>query len=311
VDDSQWSALLEASLLALLEAADEGVIVFDRDGRCRMMGRRTGELFGVDPAGYVGKERGVVLRALSRASDEAGVFLQTVAAEDLLEPPRMIAEIDVMRPRPRRIVWTSFPIVQRATVVGRLLILRDVTRERSAERAQKQLMTRIEQLSPNDVLTGALNQRRFREELDREHGRSTRAWDSYAILRADIDGMGDINDDFGAPVGDGVLEKVSECLRKSRREYDILARYENDEFVALLPGADAVAAKTVAERFVLAVRMHDFMLTGRKVTICVGCAVWVPPSGERGEDILRRAGVALFKARAGGKGRVSVDGGTE
>src|SRR5215472_598171 len=268
-DDTEWGVLMEASLLALLEAADEGVLVFDRDGRCRMIGRRAGELFGLDPASHVGRPRDEVLRAISSSSDEPDMLIQTVGVQDLLEPPRVIAEIDVMRPKPRRIVWTSFPVVRNASVIARLVLLRDVTRERSAERQSKQLVARIEQLSPTDTLTGLLNQRRFREELDREHGRCSRTWDGYAVLRIDVDGMAEINDDFGVPVGDGVLEKVAECLKGTRREYDIVARLEADEFVALLPSADAVAAHAVAERFVNAVRRFDFGLTGRRVTISV------------------------------------------
>jgi diguanylate cyclase (GGDEF)-like protein len=186
-----------------------------------------------------------------------------------------------------------------------------VTRERTAERALKQLQAHVDQLSPNDLLTGLLNQRRFKEELDREHGRSTRAWDSYAVLRVDVDGMSDLNSDFGSAAGDSILEKVAECLRTSRREYDIIARYEDDEFAALLPGADAVAATTVAERFVGAVRSHPFGIPTRAISICVGGGVWVPPSGERADDIFRRAGVAMFKARAAGRGRVHVDVGDE
>jgi GGDEF domain-containing protein len=282
LNETDWNALLEASLLALLEAADEGAIVFDREARCRMIGRRAGELFGIDPAAHVGKPRTDVLKAFAKATDEPDAFLQTFGLWDLQEPARVVAELEVTRPRPRRVVWTSFPVVREGAVVGRLVVVRDVTRERSAERAQKQLQARIEQLSPNDVLTGLLNQRRFREELEREHGRSSRAWDSYAILRADVDSMG-----------------------------DILARYEEDEFAALLPGADIVAAQTVADRFVDSVRTHAFDLGVRTISICVGGGVWVPPSGERGEDILRRAGVAMFKARAAGKGCVHIDAGGE
>jgi len=47
------------------------------------------------------------------------------------------------------------------------------------------------------------------------------------------------------------------------------------------------------------------------VSICVGGGVWIPPSAERGEEILRRAGVAMFKARAAGRGRVHIDAGGE
>jgi diguanylate cyclase (GGDEF)-like protein len=310
VNDKDWNALLEGSLLALLEAADEGALVFDRDGRCRMIGRRAGELFGIDPAAFVGKARADVLRGLSTACDEPEAFIETVGPWDLQEPARVIAEMELARPRVRRVVWTSFPVVREAAILGRLVILRDVTRERSAERALKQLEARIGEVSPTDTLTGLLNQRRFKEELDREHGRSTRAWDSYAVLRIDVDGMNDLNWEFGTSAGDSVLKDVAESLRATRREYDIIARYEDDEFAAILPGADAVAAETVAERFVAAVRGQTFQVP-RAVSVCVGGGVWVPPSGERAEDIFRRAGVAMFRARASGKGRVVIDVGGE
>jgi diguanylate cyclase (GGDEF)-like protein len=237
--------------------------------------------------------------------------MQTVGVNDLLEPPRVAAEIDLKRPRPRKVLWTTFPVIREGTAWGRLGLVRDVTRERSAERAQKQLQARLDQLLPVDALTGLPNLRRFREELEREHGRSTRAWDSYAVIRLDIDGMQELNDEFGVPVGDSVLEQVGECLNACRREYDVLARYEGDEFVVLLPGADALAARAVAERMLKASGGHDFELADdRKITLCAGGCVWVPPSGETGEDILRRAGVALAHARSAGRGKVLIDAGT-
>jgi diguanylate cyclase (GGDEF)-like protein/PAS domain S-box-containing protein len=311
VNDKDWNGLLEATLLALLENADEGALVFDRDGRCRMIGRRAGELFGIDPAAYVGKSRDDVLAALSEASLESDAFLETVGPLDLQEPPRVVAELEVARPRARRVVWTTFPIVRDGGIFGRLVVLRDVTRERNAERAQKRLQAHLDELSQEDSLTGLLNLRRFLEELEREHGRSARAWDSYAILRIDVDGMTELNSEFGTPLGDAVLSKVAGCLRQSRREYDIVARYEGDEFVALLPGADAVAAQTVAARLTQAVRADPSMLPSRAVTVSVGGGVWVPPSGERGDDILRRSGAALMKARAVGAGQIHIDAGGE
>jgi diguanylate cyclase (GGDEF)-like protein len=150
------------------------------------------------------------------------------------------------------------------------------------------------------------------EDLEREHGRCQRAWDSYGVLRVDVDGMGDINDRFGVPTGDRVLRQVAECVNRCRREYDVLARYENDELAALLPGADAVAARTVGNRFALAVHMQDFDLMEVKLTVSIGCAVWLPSVKERAsegpESVLRRAASALGVARAEGKGNVRVDG---
>ena len=310
-EDTEWNSLLESAFIAVLEAADEGIIVFDRDGRCRMIGRRAGELFGLEPAAHVGKSRNEVLGIMAQACEEPEAFMQTVGMNDLLEPPRIAAELDLKRPKPRKVLWTTFPVIREGHAWGRLGLVRDVTREKSAERSQKQLQARLDQLLPIDALTGLPNLRRFKEELEREHGRSTRAWDSYAVLRLDVDGMQELNDEFGVPVGDSVLEQVAECLNACRREYDVLARYEGDEFIVLLPGADALAARAVAERMLKANVGHEFQLADeRKVTLCAGGCVWVPPSGETGEDILRRAGVALVHARSAGRGKVLVDQGT-
>src|SRR5687768_5029103 len=94
-DDPDWSTFLESAFLAVLETADEGVIIFDRDGRCRMIGRRAGELFGIEPAAFVGRPRVEVLRALSKACEEPESFLEAVGGNDLMDPPRIAAEIDV------------------------------------------------------------------------------------------------------------------------------------------------------------------------------------------------------------------------
>jgi diguanylate cyclase (GGDEF)-like protein/PAS domain S-box-containing protein len=307
-EDPDWGAFLQAAFLAVLEAADEGLIVFDGEGRCRMIGRRAGELFGVEPAAHVGKPRAEVLAAFAKACEEPEAFLQAVGADAPLGVPKAVADVDVRRPRPRTVLCKGVPISRDGKPPGRVVFVRDVTRERAAERATRQLQARIAELTPFDTITGLLNQRRFREELDREHGRSTRAWDSYAVMRLDIDGMGAINDEFGVPIGDQVLEQVATRLKKCLREYDILSRFEDDEFAVLLPGADAIAARTVGERITNAMAKEAVLAAERKVSLSIGAALWVPPSAESSGEIVKRAGLALREARKGGGGRTHVDG---
>ena len=307
-DDPEWSAFLQAAFLAVLEAADEGLVVFDGDGRCTMIGRRAGELFGVEPATHVGKPRSEVLDAFARSCEEPEAFLQAVAGGAPLGVPPSMADVDVAKPRPRTVLCKATPISRDGRPPGRVIFVRDVTRERAAERQARQLQSRIAELSPFDTITGLLNQRRFREELDREHGRSTRAWDSYAVVRLDIDGMGAVNDEFGVPVGDRVLEQVAGRIKMCLREYDVLARLEDDEFAVLLPGADAVAARAVGDRILKSMEGEALPGTERKVTLSIGVALWVPPSGETAADIVRRAGAAVREARKRGGAQAFVEG---
>jgi diguanylate cyclase (GGDEF)-like protein len=305
-EDPEWGGFLQATFLAVLEAADEGLVVFDGEGRCRMIGRRAGEIFGLEPAQFVGRAREQVLAAFANACEEPSAFLE-VAAGDALAPDAIV-EVDVIRPRPRTVLCKCVRVYRDARPPGRLLLVSDVTRERAAERTGKQLQARIVELTAYDSLTGLLNVRRFREELEREHGRSTRAWDSYSIIRIDIDGMTAINDEFGRPVGDHVLERVAALLKTCLREYDVLARLESDEFAILLPGADEFAARAVAKRIFATLDVPELVLEdGRRVTVSMGCALWVPPSGESGAHILQRAGIAVSEARTWGAGQLHVD----
>jgi diguanylate cyclase (GGDEF)-like protein len=306
-EDPEWSSFLQSAFLTVLESADEGFIVFDGDARCRMIGRRAGELFGVEPAAHVGKTREEVLEVFARACEDAAPFLDAAAADGPLGAPHVPADVDVRVPRPRTVLCRGVPISRPGKPPARVVFVRDVTRERAAERTGRQLLARIAELTPFDTVTGLLNQRRFREELEREHGRSTRAWDSYAVLRLDVDGMGLLNDECGTSVGDVVLEQIAGRLKGCLREYDLVARLEDDEFAMLLPGADAIAAHTVGERVIRAMSDQAFSIgTGRRVSLSIGGALWVPPSGETSDDIVKHAGTAMREARKQGGGGLHI-----
>jgi diguanylate cyclase (GGDEF)-like protein len=307
-EDPEWGGFLQATFLAVLESADEGLVVFDAEGRCRMIGRRAGEIFGLEPAAYVGRMRHEVLAAFAQACEEPDALLEVVSPDAARTGANAIVEVDVRRPRPRTVICKAVRVHRDPRPPGWLILVSDVTRERAAERTGKQLQARIVELTAYDALTGLLNFRRFREEIEREHGRSTRAWDSYAILRLDIDGMGAVNDDFGRPVGDQILERVAGRLKTCLREYDVLARLEGDEFGVLLPGADELAARAVAKRFFSTLDVDELNLDEqRRVTVSMGCALWVPPSGESVTHILQRAGIALVEARSWGPGQLHLD----
>ncbi len=300
--------MIESTLAAILDSADEGLLVFDPTGKCRYASRRLGEIFGVDANAILGGPEGDVLQLLASACEEPDSFLQLVrrGGGDGGAPTDAF-EVDLKRPRVRIARFQSVGI----DGGGWLGLARDVTRERSAERRSTQLLQRLEAITAIDALTQLPNKRRFMEELDREHGRAARAWDSYAILRIDLDDLEVINRDLGHPRGDEVLEQVAARLRDGRREYDLLARLEGDEFIVLLPGADVHAARVVAQRMSNAVSKTPLEIgEQRGVSVSIGAAVWVPPSGETGGDVVKRAGDALAQAKKNGHGEIGVDGET-
>jgi diguanylate cyclase (GGDEF)-like protein len=300
--DLGWTA--ERALAALVDAIDEAVLLFDAGLRCRAAGGRVAALFGVDPPELLGLPRAEVLRRLSRAADDPAAFEAAIAAA-AIGPQR----VEVVRPEPRVLVWTAQPLIEGGAAAGAMDLARDVTRELAAERRADEAARALSAAATLDPTTGLMNRRQFLHELDREHRRAQRAWDSYAIARVDVDRMKALNVAQGRGAGDALLRRLGEELRAARREYDVVARWESDEFVVCLPGVDAKAATVVVQRALMNMRERAREATGQSVTMSAGIAVWIPPSGDGPEDVIRRAGDALEAARIKGPSSILVDAG--
>jgi diguanylate cyclase (GGDEF)-like protein len=297
----------DRALAALLEALDEGVLAFDAHGVCRAVGRRAGEIFGVDPASLVGLGRDAVLARLAPSvSGDALAALRTGALVALAGERTVVDPIEVERPQPRLVAWTSLPAGEG---LGRLDVVRDVTRERRAEERAADLGRRLELESTLDDLTGLTNRRQFEDASGREHRRAQREWVSYAVARVDVDGMGALNAALGVARGDELLRAVAEELRATRREYDVVARWVDDEFVLLLPRADGAAIRKVLRRAVDGVHEKGRLLAPG-MSVSVGAAIWSPPSAEGPGDVLHRAADALARARSRGPGHIEIDAGS-
>lgn len=301
-----WSP--DRALFALIDALDEGALIFDENARCRLAGRRAAELLGTDPRELVGIARQELLQRVVAASTTPEAVL--LLAEDRLPDTEstVVDPIELRLPQPRTVVWTSVPMVRGLSRMGRIDVLRDVTRERRAEEAHEAVSLRFVQLVPVDELTGLMNRRRFLEEAQREHRRAQRSWAPYALVRVDVDNMTQINAAYGRDAGDELLRRVGASLRASRREYDVVARWEDDEIVMLLPGADGRASRQVLERTLVEVHRDGRALVP-EMSVCAGAAIWTPPSAEIPADIIERAGKALTVARVRALGAIEIDAG--
>src|SRR5581483_9687745 len=104
------------------------------------------------------------------------------------------------------------------------------------------LMAQLERLAGTDALTGLCNRREFERLLDEP------VPGQLAVLAIDVDNLKPINDEFGHEAGDEVLRSVARTLSGLLRDWDLVARVGGDEFAALLMGATAEEALSVAER---------------------------------------------------------------
>jgi len=163
------------------------------------------------------------------------------------------------------------------------------------------LTRRLDQLARTDPLTGLPNRRELDEVLDRELAVARRRSEPLSVAVIDLDHFKAYNDRFGHQAGDALLVRCATAWRSAIRATDTIARFGGEEFVVVMPGADGTAAAAIVERIRAAMPPE--------VTASVGVATW--DGRESAADLVRRADIALFEAKAAGRDRVVLVGSGE
>lgn len=165
-------------------------------------------------------------------------------------------------------------------------------------------------LSLRDPLTGLANRRQFQAVLEREIDRVTRSGEAALLLMLDIDHFKHVNDTYGHPAGDKVLQAVANTLAHCVRPMDTLARYGGEEFAVVLPACQAAFGKAVAERIrrtIATTPVHIDTTTELNITISIGGAFalqWIRSTTPLWTD---RADHQLYQAKAEGRNRVCIE----
>jgi diguanylate cyclase (GGDEF)-like protein len=169
------------------------------------------------------------------------------------------------------------------------------------------LKDRLAHEASHDALTELPNRRRFTEQLENMSSRG-RAGDQISVLFLDLDGFKDVNDRFGHDVGNELLVAVAARLRTCVRPGDVVARMGGDEFTIMLTRLESIApAVEVAER-ICQMLTEPFTLSVGDVRIStsIGIAVAGADGADPG-DLLRRADVAMYRAKSQGKAGWAMD----
>jgi diguanylate cyclase (GGDEF)-like protein len=169
------------------------------------------------------------------------------------------------------------------------------------------MRNRLIELIGTDPLTGCLNRRAFEMRLSREWRQAKRRGSTLAVLAIDCDKFKPINDTHGHAMGDLVLQELAEIMRATGRETDAIARLGGDEFVILLPDTGWQGAMTFAERLRRNVDDHRFCgEVGLHISISVGVALARGTDDVTGRHLLEEADRSLYKAKSGGRNRISA-----
>ncbi len=167
---------------------------------------------------------------------------------------------------------------------------------------------KVRKMATRDGLTGLFNFRSFREIFGREFERFLRYGRNMALMMIDLDNFKTVNDTFGHPAGDKVLQAVADILRNSLRKTDYGFRYGGDEFVVLLPDRSAWQAEILARRIHSAVKKQVCGAPPLRISLSVsiGIADCAGIASRDGAELLKRTDGALYTAKGKGRDRIEV-----
>jgi len=283
---------------------------------------------------------GVVWRKPERAwliASGAGLFERDDKEEQrlhartnrLVESFDILAERTVRPQRERRggrdIALLEYPLVVRQTVQGLLYVERrdghrfdEMECELVASLATSLALAlhnadsyqAVQELATVDGLTGLRNRRAFNETVEREFNESRRYNTQACLLMVDLDHFKRINDRFGHPAGDTVLQGVGAILGKLARSVDVVARYGGEEFGIVLPHTSLEQACSLASRIRQQLAHRPFTFGGAEVRMTVSIGIAALPHGAIASPNawVGAADEALYAAKRQGRDRIIVHG---
>ena len=203
-------------------------------------------------------------------------------------------------------------------VVEKNLTLAKIKRENETLRQKlertlaelKETNAQLQQLAATDPLTGLYNRRHFSQLLDQLFAETQRYERDLSCVMIDLDGYKLLNDTFGHQIGDELLVMAGKVIQANMRRMDVAARYGGDEFVLLLPHADAAEAAGVAARIREEYMASSGAVLKRQQGVCMSAGVASTQSHRpaHADQLVAMADAALYKAKEAGRNRTTISG---
>ena len=282
-------------MITLLERYPGGVLMEDGSGRVVMVNQKFCTLLalGVEATSLEGLDH---VQLCTRLDEVHSRWLHLPDSEHSIEKRRTI-EVNEGPAKTLAVEWV--PIVRDTDTLGRVWLIRDIS-----ERKQRE--AELARLATTDTLTGLPNRRSFMASLDaaiadvRSHPER-----SGVLLMMDIDHFKRINDSYGHPVGDAVLQHAAEVIRSSLRQTDSAGRLGGEEFGAVLPAITLQDGKALAERLRRTLAGRPASTDAGKIEVSISIGL-TPLTGDDPNLLFSRADRALYAAKNSGRNRVSV-----
>jgi diguanylate cyclase (GGDEF)-like protein/PAS domain S-box-containing protein len=270
---------------AIIEAAADGILSVDDQGRIEVANPATARMFGYGIDELVGAE--------------VEMLIQTPDGGDRGGSTRVRLEREVTG---RRRNGTTFPLelavteVQLGSRTVSTVVARDVTERKAFER-------RLAHQGTHDALTGLPNRVLFMDRVGHALASAQRSRKPMAVLFCDIDRFKIVNDSLGHTAGDALLYAVASRFREAVRTSDTVARFGGDEFVILAEElASDEDAVVVAQKLAESLR-SPITLGNKEIVVSASVGIALPDETSTPETLVRDADVAMYRAKSRGRAR--------
>ncbi|MFN4132572.1 MAG: diguanylate cyclase [Caldimicrobium sp.] len=282
IDEDFFSS---SSVHQILDAIGGALLVIDLNKRIRYVNKVALELTGYEKEEILGRDIREVLFSM--------VNHKKCGFEDIME--KGFCEFDALLKKKNgedffaHVKATLFP--ERNSAQAIFFNFFDITEKKLLER-------KLLEASITDYLTGLYNRRFMEEALKREKAVADRYGITFSLILLDIDNFKLINDIYGHAKGDEVLVKVAQILKDNLRASDLCGRWGGEEFLILLRSANLSQSLNKAEKLREMIAMLKIPPI-ESITASFGVAEYNSP--ESYEETLRRADLALYRAKSQGK----------
>jgi len=287
----------EAALASQFDTAlnnmPHGLCMFRADGRLAVVNHRFTAMMNLrDDLVHRGAGAPDIVDACVSAGSLSAASGRMILSEIGNSQAKDIITTDTGAASGRSVAWTFQPMAGGGTVV----LVEDITERKNAE-------ARISRLARYDELTALPNRVNFRDEIERLLAISHSAERLSALLFVDLDQFKQVNDTLGHPCGDQLLCAVADRLREMLRPEDFVARFGGDEFVVfqqnILSNEDAAGlARRIVDRLSERYKIDNHLV---EIGASVGIAM-TSPAGISADTLLKNADMALYRAKADGRG---------
>ena len=327
IDITEHRALLERTedqrvlMARILDVMPSGQLVVDAEGVITFCNPVAAELLGMVPERALGLglsdalplEEGAeaLLAALTSSTpvENVRLVLRQTAAEGvdasvrhiLAEPEHSAVPPGPEQARRRHLLAhvTQMPEVGRTFVT-----LADMTAHETARRSLEQAVAQARFIATHDLMTGLPDRYDFQHRLEEAVAKAAAHMESVVVMMIDLDNFKLINDGMGHEKGDQLIKAAAARLERGLPDRARLSRYGGDEFVIMVPDCSPAEAAILAED--LRDRFADpmtFSLRHSLISCSIGLAIH-PQDGSRAEDLLRHADLAMYEAKALGRGQI-------